>query len=340
MSVEPSYKIFSDLRWPLKTGIGNVMTALMERQPNHVEVLDLKVKSSIGSPFSSLAIARAIKSARTTAGVFWSAGFVPPASITLPTVVTVHDLTHLRFYTRFHKAYYDLFLKPLYRRCSAIICVSEYTRQEFLLWSGMPQGKVHVVLNGVGSAYRENQASFGLPYRYVLYPGNHRSYKNLDRLLAAFAISSLPEQDIHMVMTGETNPGLVAKAKGLGIDNYLHFLGYADNDELPKIYKGALFVAFVSLYEGFGLPIVEAMASGVPVLTSNTSAMPEVASDAALLVDPYSVADIARGLNALASNDMLRQELIGKGWERVVHFDWDRSARKLWSIVDRVYESA
>jgi glycosyltransferase involved in cell wall biosynthesis len=204
----------------------------------------------------------------------------------------------------------------------------------------MPPDKVHVVLNGVSNTYHENQTTFGLPYRYVLYPGNHLSYKNLERLIMAYAGSALPHQDIHLAMTGHANQALVEHARRAGVESNLHFLGRVNDEDLPKIYKGALFVAFVSLYEGFGLPIVEAMASGVPVLTSHISAMSEVAGNAALIIDPYSIEDITKGLNTLAGDDVLRQELVGKGRERVTRFDWDRSARELWSIVDRVYESA
>ena len=335
-----TYPVFSDFRWPPKTGIGNVLTHLVARAPSHAKVVNIAVQGGIGSPLSPLAISRALRQAQAREGVFWSAGFVPPAVSNIPSVVTVHDLTHLRFYSRLHKAYYALIFKPLYRRCSAIVCVSDYTRREFLAWSGMPATKVHVVLNGVGSAYAENQQTYNLPYRYVLYPGNHRSYKNLQRLISAYAASALPQRDIHLALTGHVNQALVEHARCAGVESNLHFLGRVNDEDLPKLYKGALFVAFVSLYEGFGLPIVEAMASGVPVLTSNVSAMPEVAGNAALIVDPYSIKDIAKGLNMLAGNDALRQELLGKGREQVARFDWDRSACELWGIVDRVYESA
>jgi glycosyltransferase involved in cell wall biosynthesis len=335
----PAFKVYSDLRWPAKTGIGHVLTSLVERKPPQAELIDLQVQGRIGSPFSPLAISKALRRTAATEGVFWSAGFVPPAACRLPVVLTVHDLTHLRFYTRLHTAYYNLFFKPLYSRCQAIVCVSDYTRREFLQWSGMPPEKVHVVYNGVGKAYAENTQTLDLPYRYVLYPGNHRGYKNLDRLVAAYAASTLPAQGIRLVMTGEPNPALMAQAQTLGVYQHLHFMGRVADADLPKLYKGALLVAFVSLYEGFGLPIVEGMASGVPVLTSNVSSMPEVAGDAALIVDPYSVVAITGALNTLAGDDALRAALVEKGWARVARFDWDRSARELWDIVGRAYET-
>lgn len=340
-SSEQRLSVYSDLRWPLKTGIGNVMAAMVERKPSRMNLVGLEVKGTIGSPLSPFAVGQALRrSAADLDGVYWSAGFVPPAMMCIPSVVTVHDLTHLRFYSRFHAAYYNHFLKPLYRRCSAIVCVSEYTRREFLDWSGMPPDKVSVVYNSVDQAYLENQEAAQFSYRYVLYPGNHRGYKNLERLISAFAASKLPQQDIHLVMTGSANQSLVEHAMRQGVVSKLHFLGRVNDEDLPKLYKGALLVAFVSLYEGFGLPIVEAMASGVPVLTSDVSAMPEVAGNAALIVDPYSIGAIAEGLNDLVNDDVLRQDLVGRGREQVMRFDWDRSAKELWGIVDRVYESA
>ncbi|MES2407835.1 MAG: glycosyltransferase family 1 protein [Pseudomonadota bacterium] len=340
-SQRKNLNVYSDMRWPLKTGIGNVMAAMIERKPSRMDLIGLEVKGSIGSPFSPFAISHALRrSGADRDGVYWSAGFVPPALMNMPSVVTVHDLTHLRFYSRFHAAYYNHYLKPLYRRCSAIVCVSDYTRREFLDWSGMPPDKVSVVYNSVDQMYLDNQEAAQLSYRYVLYPGNHRSYKNLERLISAFAASALPQQNIHLVMTGAVNQSLVEHAMRQGVVSKLHFLGRVKDEDLPKLYKGALLVAFVSLYEGFGLPIVEAMASGVPVLTSDVSAMPEVAGNAALIVDPYSIDAIAEGLNDLVSDEVLRQELVGKGREQVKRFDWDRSAKKLWDIVGHVYESA
>lgn len=317
------------------------MAAMVERKPSRVKLVGLEVKGSIGSPLAPLSISRALKQlAVNLDGVYWSAGFVPPALKALPSVVTVHDLTHLRFYSRFHAAYYNFYLKFLYRQCNAIICVSDYTRREFLAWSGMAPNKVSVIYNSVERMYIENQERAALPYQYVLYPGNHRSYKNLQRLITAYAASVLPQQDIHLVMTGEVNQSLIAHAQHAGVASCLHFFGQVNNEDLPKLYKGALFVAFVSLYEGFGLPILEAMASGVPVLTSNVSAMPEVAGHAAVLVNPYSIDDITQGMNILAKEEKLRHELVGRGLEQVARFDWNRSACELWSIVDRVYAAA
>ena len=338
MTPRAAYPVYADLRWPRMTGIAKVQAACCAAAPPHVRLIDLQLAGSLGSPAAPLALTRALQRVRD--GVFWNPGFLPPLWARIPSVVTVHDLTHRLFYSRLHRAYYDVVLKPLYRHCAAIICVSEYTRDTFLSWSKMAPDKVHVVLNGVCPDYASNTETLKLPYPYVLYPGNHRSYKNLARLLEAYSRSRLPQNGIHLVLTGDIHTGLQSQAVALGVADRVHFCGWLDVPDLPKLYRGALAVAYISLYEGFGLPIVEAMASGVPVMTSNTSSMPEIAGDAALLVDPYSIAEITDGLNAIALDETARLQLIARGAVRVSEFDWKNSTAKLWNIIDSVVDGA
>lgn len=331
--------VYSDPRWPEKTGIGNVLAAMKMYVPNDLSIVDLDIAGSVGSPLSPLAISRALSKLQANDGVFWSAGFVPPLTNRLPSVVTVHDLTHLHFYSRKHAVYYDLVYRPLYRRCAHIVCVSNYTRQEFLKWSGISPDRVSTIYNGVTAEYSVNDTKYPCDFPYVLYPGNQRSYKNLDRLVQAYAVSRLPNLGIRLGMTGRPNPALIEAATRLGVQDGLHFFGWVEDDELPALYRGALAVAFVSLYEGFGLPIIEAMASRVPVLTSNVSAMPEVAQDAAIVVDPYDVSAIADGLNRMVESPALRDELVAKGVVRARAFDWHLAADQLWDVVHRASRS-
>jgi glycosyltransferase involved in cell wall biosynthesis len=128
---------------------------------------------------------------------------------------------------------------------------------------------------------------------------------------------------------------LLREAGRWGVCGLLHFVGNVSDDDIVKLYKGALLVAYVSLHEGFGLPILEAMAAGVPVLVSNTTAMPEVAGDAAMLVNPYSVEDIVMGLNVLAFNEDERALRIRLGRERARRFTWDSAAEQIWAVIGR-----
>ncbi|MFM0737929.1 glycosyltransferase family 1 protein [Paraburkholderia xenovorans] len=335
--------VHADLRWPTGTGIYNVMEAYLSRAPSHIEVEPLAVEGGVARPFTPLALTRALKGVSSRDGVFWNPGFVPPVPTLrehCASVVTVHDLTHRHFYSRAHRLYYDHVFRWFYRRCAAVVCVSEFTRNEFLAWSGMSPDRVHVIVNGVDAAYAQNRETLDYPFPYVLYPGNRRSYKNLNRLIEAFSASGLAQSGVRLVLTGSPDEALIDHARRCGSEASLVFAGVLPNDAMPKLYRGALFLAFVSLYEGFGLPILEAMASGVPVLTSNLSSMPEVAGQAAMLVDPLSVPDIAAAMKRLAEDRGWRDELIARGYERVTHFDWDASAATLWSLVDEVGHSA
>jgi glycosyltransferase involved in cell wall biosynthesis len=325
--------VLADLRWARNTGIGAVQRSILSRAPAEIEILDLQLKGRIGSPWSPIAIAARLAKRAGESSVFWSPGYMPPIIARIPAVVTVHDLTHLRYYSRAHAQYYNFVLRSAFRRCRSIICVSEFTRNEFLNWSGMEDSRVVVVKNGVSPSFFRERPGESDQSPYILYPGNRRSYKNLARVIEAFSYSKLWKRGVRFAVTGSRGESVVRKAAEVGVEKYLVFLGDVSEEELAEIYNRALFVAFVSLYEGFGLPIVEAMAACVPVLTSNVSAMPEVAGDAALLVDPTSVEEIAGGMTRLAESSSLREELIQRGKSRIREFDWNMAAKQVWEVV-------
>lgn len=253
-------------------------------------------------------------------------------------MVVVHDLIHLRCYGWLKRQYYNIILRRLYRRCSAIVCVSEATKRDLVAWSGIEASCVHVIYNGVDAMFSPEGGGWDGGDRYVLYVGNHRSYKNLPRLVRAYSRSSLPSRSVHLFLTGNRNPELVRIAEEAGVASSLRFLGTVPEADLPRLYRGASAVAFVSLYEGFGLPIVEAMASGVPVMTSAVSAMPEIAGGAALLVDPVSVNAIRNGLDRIVTDASLRARLIQAGRDRVDFFTQQRSSGAYWQLIEAVAE--
>ncbi len=329
----PELTVLADMRWPLHTGIGQVLQAYVARKPSEIVLVDLNVAGPIGSPLSPLRIAWAIWRTKNRTALFWSAGFIPPFFGSKRAVVFVHDLTHLKYYDRIRRIYYAIVLKRLYRRCAAVVCVSDYTRAEFLEWSKADPAKVHVIKNGVARHFVENSSTHTRPYQYILYPGNHRSYKNLDRLLRAFAKSNVGKRGIHLLLTGDGDPELRRTIDKCGLRDLVHFCGRVPSDEMPRIYRGAEAVVFVSLYEGFGLPILEAMASDVPVVTSAISAMPEVAGNAALIVDPYSVDAIADALVRITTDESLRSDLVARGRIRMREFDWNDAAEKFWRLI-------
>ena len=327
--------VYADLRWPAMTGIGLVKAELLARQRADLEVIDLEVRGRIGSPLSPWRIGRALSRRGRSKGVFWSPGFMPPPGGRLPAVVTVHDLIHLHHYSRLHAAYYDHVLRPLYRRCKAVICVSESTRQEFLDWSGVASDRVLTIYNGVSDTFRSPRSDDRSLSQepYVLYAGNRRSYKNVPGLVRAYSVSSLPRRGVHLVLTGSQDAAILLHAADARAASMIRFAGSVSHAQLVRLYQNALAVAFVSFYEGFGLPILEGMAAGVPVLTSNCSSMPEVAGNAALLVDPHSIEAIAAGLERLAFDAGERDRLIDLGRARARRFDWNTTAAATWQVV-------
>ena len=334
----PTVKILADLRCRYG-GIGRVQQAMIDRCPPWAEVVDLHVRCRYGHPLSTARIAQSLRKARSKSpAVFWSCGFVPPLYSTVPVAVTVHDFTPLTqgYYGAARRTYYNGVLKPLYRRCEAVVCDSHYTRSELLKWSGLRPERVHVVSLGVDPSYSTNRTSTSMGYRYVFYAGNHRPHKNLARLIRAYRHSRLREENVHLVLTGHGEPDLGAIIGGLGLDEHVHFIGHVPESELPRVYRGAVAVAYVSLSEGFGLPILEAMASDTPVITSDLTSMPEVAGDAALIVDPFSIEAIAAALDRIVLDEALRDDLVRRGRERLGTFQWDESARTFWDLMRRL----
>jgi glycosyltransferase involved in cell wall biosynthesis len=317
-----------------------VLTELLARRPGDIDVADLHLRGPIGSPLGPLSIALSLSMRSPGGAVFWNPGFVPPLWSSCPSVVTVHDLAHRHFYGYLRSKYYDLVLERLFRRCSRIVCVSEFTRSEFLSWSAIDPAKVEVIPNAVSGEFVENRSKARLGFDYVLYAGNHRPYKNLARLIEAYALSRLPGSNVLLVLTGNPNEDLVAVAERCAVARFVRFTGHLAPSAVPALYRGASAVAFVSLYEGFGLPILEGMASEVPVITSRTSAMPEVAGDAAMLVDPLDAHAIADALDRVVGDQDLRSDLVRRGLKNLERFDWTRSAHRLWNLIRSVRRDA
>jgi glycosyltransferase involved in cell wall biosynthesis len=236
--------------------------------------------------------------------------FRGPASSPVPTVVTVHDLAILRApeaFPRWHRLYGSAGLRRVLRGADAVIAVSEFTAREVEELAGVPAERVRVVPNGVDPVFTpEGRRAEG---EYVLAVGTLEPRKNLARALEAARAAGV---DLRVV--GSRGWG------GVDVDGWV---GEVPDAELAALYRGARCVLYPSLYEGFGLPVLEAMACGAPVVTSRDTAMEEVAGAAAVLVDPLDVSAIAEGI---ATAETRRDELVGAGLERARAFDWARSA--------------
>ena len=179
------------------------------------------------------------------------------------------------------------------------------------------------------------KARYGLPDRFILYVGTIEPRKNLHRLMAAFAAArraGIPQQLVCVGPYGWSSRGLSAAIERLGIRDAVHFTGYVPFEDLPAIYNLGDFFVFPSLYEGFGLPVVEAMASGLPVLTSNTSSLGEIAGDAAETIDPLDTGAMFDAIRRLATDAALRRERAERGFARARAFSWTQTAREMLAV--------
>ena len=255
-------------------------------------------------------------------------------------VVTLHDVAFLdvpEFFAPNFVRLYKTLLPLLARRAARIVTVSEFSRQRIVATLGVSRGKVDVVANGVSAQFRPHspeeiartRAALSLPARYVLLQATSDRRKNLARTLAAWQqiCGSLPP-DIHLVVSGNLGRAHVFGTDAQDIDTPRTMaLGFVDEKHMGPLMSGAEAFLFPTLYEGFGLPIIEAMACGTPVLTSAATATGEVAGRHALLVDPTSEASIGQGILTLCSNPSLRERLAAEGLAHAARFSWDDAAR-------------
>jgi glycosyltransferase involved in cell wall biosynthesis len=274
---------------------------------------------------------------------------LPPLGNT-PTVLTVHDLIFER-YPRYHKRGNYLYLRaamPLYcQRASAIVAISESTRRDLVSFYHVPESKIHVITEAAALDFAprsaeqvaEVRARYGLPERYILAVGTLEPRKNLSRLIDACG----PLFD-----RGIVDDLVLVGSRGWLVDEFDAHLaasrwrkrvilpGFVQELDLPAVYAGATITAQPSLYEGFGLPVLEAMACGSPVCSSSTSSLPEVGGDAARYFDPLSVEDMTTTLAEVAGDDTLRRQMRERGLIRAATFSWERTARETLALYEQV----
>ena len=258
-------------------------------------------------------------------------------------VVMVHDFIPLRFPKRFSPLtpYHRYYIPQVLKEAEHIICNSQSTAQDIVRFCNISANKITPILlahnfNHFRPVIEEsiNQRS----HPYFLYIGRHDPYKNISRVISAFA--NLPlNQDYQLWLSGPSDkrytPNLKKQVQELGIVDQVKFLDYVPYDDLPKIISGAIALVFPSLWEGFGLPVLEAMACGTPVITSNLSSLPEVAGDAAILIDPYKVEEITDAMQAIANDTGLRSHLSQLGLQRAKQFSWEKTGKATVEVLQR-----
>lgn len=275
---------------------------------------------------------------------------VMPPYCPLPTVAMIYDLTMFKNPEHYSAQMLRVFAQPMRHtatHAAHIICISECTKRDLMELFGLAQDMIDVVPLGVGRTYAPVPQArdmvrqrFGLERPYIVFVGTVQPRKNLPRLVEAFArVAQSDGLDHQLVIVGHV--GWLAgeslrAAERAGIEDRVRFLHYQEEALLPALYSAADALAFPSLYEGFGLPVLEAMACGTPVLTSNTSSLPEAAGDAALLVDPLDTDEIAEGLRRILSDQTLREALRDRGFRRARSFTWQSSAERIVQVFRRI----
>lgn len=312
--------IYADQRWIGDHGIGrfarNVLAGLDYRP--------VPLESHPAAPLDSWFLARAL-GALARNDLFFSPGYNTPLFCPAPFIFAIHDLSHIYCPENSSlpiRVYYATVMKRACHRAARILTVSDFTRQQIVDWAGVSPQKIVNVGCGVDSCYRPGDDTFGLPFPYLLCVGNRKLHKNEFRVIRAFARADLDSR-IHLVFTGDETTDLKGQIESSELSSRVDFVGRVPESKLPSLYRGADAMIFPSLYEGFGLPVLEAMACGTPVVTSNVTAMPEIAGGAALLVDPTSVEQIARAMERILLDSALRQHLRSKGLTRASEFSWE-----------------
>ena len=321
-----------DDRWS-EGGIRRFSQELISRIDARFAVSRLSAKWHLQRPLNPInPLWLAAELNRRRPDVFWSPGFMSPISSQAPFVFSIHDLIHARLVKGIRAAYFNSILRPLCKKAHKIVTVSEFSRHEICDWAGLPADRVVPIHNAATDRFTPEGPEFSPNYPYLLYIGVHSEHKNLPALVRAFAASGLAKE-CKLLLSGEPDAELRAIALALRIENSLVFAGFIPDAELPAYYRGALALVLVSTYEGFGIPPLEAMACGTPVLCSNTTSLPEVVGSAALLVDPTDLEEIAEGMRRIVFQESLREGLISKGFERCSRFSWEISSRKLCDLL-------
>jgi glycosyltransferase involved in cell wall biosynthesis len=285
--------------------------------------------------------------------LFHAPHYVLPPLVPCRSVVTIHDCIHLMFPqylpNRFAFGYARASIASASRRATRVLTVSESSKRDILRFVNLPPEKIDVIYNAYDERFTVEPLEedvirvrdrYQLHDEFVLYAGNVKPHKNLERLIDAFHLVRKRGLDhLKLVMIGDEISKYAALRRAVHqhqLHKYVRFLGYMPEETLAVMYRLAGVFVFPSLYEGFGLPPLEAMVSGTPVVTSNVSSLPEVAGDAAVLVDPYDPASIADGIYKVLTDAHLRRDLRRKGLARASQFSWDESVRRVRAIYGEV----
>lgn len=323
-------KIYIDPRWEGMGGIGTFY-----QQVNRINnYTTLAPDGHPASPKDTFKSSKALKS-KTNAVMFFP-GYIPPFSTSVPYVITVHDLNHLdrpENSSSAKKIFYNTVIKRGCRKAEYVFTVSDFSRKRIIEWSGIAAEKVINVGNGVSEKFSLEGEGIGYDFEYLLCVSNRKLHKNEIGTLEAFNSANI-DKSVKLVFTGKADDFITDKIAKLGLQERVFFTGYLPEDDLPKLYRSARALIFVSFYEGFGLPVIEAMASAVPVITADNTSLGEVAGGAALLVDAADTKAIAHAIGRVFNEPELVARLRELGIANAKRYTWEKTA----ALVDKYLE--
>ena len=291
--------------------------------------------------------------------VYHYPNFDVPVVHPFKTVFTIHDLTYMKYKNYYVRArrvknyYTKHIIQYGAKRAKKIIVCSKSTKNDLLEMFDIPEDKIEVIYlaldekffeygrNNSGSTPSQSVQKFIKGNRYFLFIGQRRPHKNIERIIQAYAAfkEKYSGHALKLIIGGSAYSNYEGPEKtvaALNLGNDVHFIGYVKETEIAPLYKHAECFLFPSLYEGFGLPILESMALQTPVITSNISSMPEIAARAAVTVDPYSVEDIARAMTDVVKNKALKRNLQCEGLKRVADFSWQQAAERILHVYENI----
>lgn len=270
-------------------------------------------------------------------------GYIPLNS-TIPLVNVIHDLAFEHFPDHVIKSeltYYRKYFPQYAQQATEVITVSDFSKNDIVEKYKIDPQKVTVIYNGIRSGLepvsKSSEDQKGTSSPYFIYIGTIHPRKNVENLLRAFELFCKNDQEYELIIVGrimDKSSEVMNYFRRMFYRKRVKFMGYQEDKKLAQLLSNAQALVYVPLFEGFGLPVIEAFKSGVPVICSNTSSIPEIAGDAALLVDPYSVEDIKVAMSKMV-NDQTKSSLIRKGIERAKEFSWDTAAEKTWEVIKR-----
>lgn len=327
-------RLFVDGRWRGQHGIGRFATELIRRiaRPHRL----LRSGGNPASPLDPLRLSAELMQARASRrDLLFSPGFNAPLAGPCRALLTVHDLIHLHVpeeRSALKSLYYERVVRPAIRRCGWALTVSAYSAAQLADWSGLPLERVAVLGNGVADAFSADGPRHMAPRPYFFYVGNRKPHKNVGRLLQAFA--ELRGEGVELMLSGHPEPDIQRQLHKLGLTGHVQFAGALDDLELAARYRAAVALVIPSLYEGFGMPALEAMACACPVIAANVTSLPEVVGEAALRVDPQDTGALVQAMRTLLLDTQQRARLSGQGLVQARHFTWDEVAQRLERVLD------